>query len=311
MEATVEFVNVSKSYKKVQALDDVSFNIPQGSVFGYIGPNGAGKTTTIKILVGLISDFTGEVYVNGADISSDRTKVLDGFGYLPQEVGFQEWRTIRHMMTTFGRLSGLPKANLDERIEEVLELAGLPDSIDRKIVNLSGGMQQKLRFAQSLLHNPKLLVLDEPLSGLDPASRHQVKAIIRELSSEGVTVFFSSHILSDVQDIASLIGILSNGRLMKIADPEQLQSAEDAIELVVAEGSPPCQSLDDIQGVERVEVTSSTSNVIHLRKGVDVDIVMRNVLQTLVTQNCHVRSLRLLMTSLEDVYLKYVRGDNE
>ena len=309
MTVAVEFTKVSKAYKKILALDDVSFEIPEGSVFGYIGPNGAGKTTTIKILVGLISDFKGEVSVNGHILSKERSTVQNDFGYLPQEVGFQEWRTVRHMMTTFGKLSGLPKAGLDERIDEVLDLVGLPDSIDRKIVNLSGGMQQKLRFAQAILHNPRLLILDEPLSGLDPASRHQVKSTIRDLSSKGVTIFFSSHILSDVEDIASIIGILDKGRLMKVASPEQLRSVEDAIEIVVAEDSPLCKSLEELQGIESVEVISSSSQLLHIRKGDDVDSVMNEVLRTLVSQNCRVRSLRLRMNSLEDVYLSYVGGD--
>jgi ABC-2 type transport system ATP-binding protein len=308
-EPIVELVNVSKSYKKVQALDNVSFEIPKGSVFGYIGPNGAGKTTTIKILVGLITDFKGDVFVNGRSISKERVTALSEFGYHPQDVGFQEWRSVGQMLTTFGRLSGLPRAGLDSRINEVLELVGLSDTIQRKIVELSGGMQQKLRFAQSLLHSPNLLILDEPLSGLDPASRRQVKSIIRDLARSGITIFFSSHILSDVQDIASLIGILNNGQLMGIASPEQLQNVGKEIEVIVADGS--SIALEEIPNIESVKEISSTKRILCLQSDADIDAVMVDVLRSVLSQGSRLRSLRLLTESLEDVYLRYVGGRSE
>ncbi|MHA1532980.1 MAG: ABC transporter ATP-binding protein [Candidatus Heimdallarchaeota archaeon] len=169
-ELIIEFLNVSKNYKDVQALREASFSIKQGDIFGYIGPNGAGKTTTLKILVGLISDYSGEVKINNESIK-DQSNFSQQIGYLPQDVGFQEWRTIDHALVTFGRLSGMSKEELHQRIPEVLELVGLLDARKRKIRHLSGGMQQKLKLAQALLHKPSILVLDEPMSGLDPTRR--------------------------------------------------------------------------------------------------------------------------------------------
>ncbi|MHA1356398.1 MAG: ABC transporter ATP-binding protein [Candidatus Heimdallarchaeota archaeon] len=167
LKSIIEFSNVYKSYKDVKALLGVSFSIKKGEIFGYIGPNGAGKTTTLKILVGLLTDFTGEVKVE-KELLANHQNLGARIGYMPQEVGFQEWRTVNEALVTFGLLSGMDKTDIEKRIPEVLELLGLSESQKRKIKHLSGGMQQKLKLAQALLHNPSILVLDEPLSGLDP-----------------------------------------------------------------------------------------------------------------------------------------------
>jgi ABC-2 type transport system ATP-binding protein len=314
LQAVVSFHGVSKRFGPVQALDEVSFDIPRGSIFGYIGPNGAGKTTTMKILVGLIQDYEGEVLVEGDDISKDRMSIHKKLGYLPQEVGFQEWRTVGQMLETFGRLSGIPDSEIRDRVRGVLETVDLPDVEDRKIAHLSGGMRQKMRLAQCLIHNPELLVLDEPMSGLDPASRHQVRSIIRGLSEDGATVLFSSHILSDVQDIATEIGILNKGQLMIVGSPEQLQDhfrIGNDIEVVVAAGFPMPGGVSNQPGVESVEELSSTRSLIHLAPDADVDTTTSVVLRRLVEANVPLRSFRLVQPSLEEVYIRYVGGDSQ
>lgn len=313
-ESVLVFKGVSKSYNGIRALDNVSFQIPKGSVFGYIGPNGAGKTTTIKIIVRLIQNFEGSVFLEGQSISEVKSKVHRKIGYLPQEVGFQEWRTVGQMLTTFGRLSGLPRSGIETRVQEVLELVALHDVQDRKIVHLSGGMQQKLRLAQSLIHKPEFLILDEPMSGLDPTSRYLVKSIIKNLSEEGVTTFFSSHILGDVQDIATVIGILNNGILMEVGTPQDIQNnfqVGDDIEIVVADNSSLCKSLGELTGIEYVEQVSKKKQILHLKSGADVDLVIREAIKRMLAEGCQVRNLNLVRPSLEEVYIKYVGGDTE
>ncbi|MDF1539000.1 MAG: ABC transporter ATP-binding protein, partial [Candidatus Thorarchaeota archaeon] len=279
--------------------------------FGYIGPNGAGKTTTIKILVGLIRDFEGEVFVDGRSISEERLNIHRRLGYLPQEVGFQEWRTVKQMLTTFGRLSGLSSSETNSRVSEVLETVGLPDVENRKIAHLSGGMKQKLHLAQCLLHHPELLVLDEPMSGLDPASRHQVRSIVRNLAKDGATVLFSSHILSDVQDIASQVGILNNGHLLVVGTPDQIQrhfQLGNDIEIVVADGSPICRGLGELPGIQSIEEASHTRRLLHLKSDADVDMTISSILERLISEGCQLRTFNLVRPSLEEVYLKYVGG---
>lgn len=306
----IEFRNVSKSYKDLLALNNISFDIRKGDIFGYIGPNGAGKTTTIKILVGLIPNYKGEVFVYGRSISNykDLHKII---GYHPQEVGFQEWRTINHALTTFGRLSGVSKVNLENRIQDVLKFTELEDVRYKKIKHLSGGMIQKLRLCQALLHEPEILVLDEPLSGLDPSIRYQIKGLIKSLAKSGKTILFSSHILSDVQDIANIIGILHKGKILKIGSPIDLQSdfhLGNIIRIEVAKNTPLYQDLENIDEVERVEKLASNIQLIHLSSEIDLDTVINQILELLLKNDCKIRNFSVVQPSLEEVYLKYVGG---
>lgn len=307
----IEFKNVSKPYKELLALDDVSFDIRKGEILGYVGPNGAGKTTTIKILVGLIKDYLGKVYIYGKDIAKDSQEIHKLIGYHPQEANFQEWRTVKHTLKTFGQLSGLKSPELDDRINSILELIDLTDFQDKKIVHLSGGMFQKLRLGQALLHEPEILIMDEPLSGLDPNSRFQFKKIIKKLAKSGITSLFSSHILSDVQDVADKIAIINLGRILKIGTPEELQSSfhiGNIIEIIVAENTPLCEGLDDLPDVEYIEKIKSDRELIHLKSEVDIDLAIYKILTLLKEQRCRIRNFNLLKPSLEEVYLKYIRG---
>ncbi|HUW89000.1 MAG TPA: ABC transporter ATP-binding protein [Candidatus Nanopelagicaceae bacterium] len=311
-EALITFQNISKSYNNSLALDNISFTINKGDVFGYIGPNGAGKTTTIKILVGLIRDYIGKVYIEGKDISNSRQELYKILGYHPQEAGFQSWRTVEHALRTFGRLSGLKQDHLELKITEVLKFVNLEEVRNKKIIHLSGGMLQKLRLAQALLNDPQILVLDEPLSGLDPSSRYQVKNLIKSLSLQGITIFFSSHILSDIQDISNKIGILNKGRVIKIGDPNELQNEfliGNIIEVVYTEVGNPCQNLEQIDGVEKIELGAPNKQLIHLEANADLDNTIQKILRSIADQKCKMRNFQILKPSLEEVYLKYIEGD--
>jgi ABC-2 type transport system ATP-binding protein len=311
-EICIEFNQVSKSYKDLLAIDNISFEIRKGDIFGYIGPNGAGKTTTIKIIVGLITDFYGKVSIYRDNILTNRKYLHKIIGYHPQEAGFQEWRTIDHAYKSFGRLSGLSSNHLETRIIDILDIIGLTDFRYKKITHLSGGMLQKLRLGQALLHEPEILVLDEPLSGLDPTSRFQFKGIIKELAKKGITILFSSHILSDVQDIANKIGILNEGKIMKIGTPEELQNSfhiGNLIEITVAENTPLCEGFEVFSEVDHVEKIKDNRQIIHLKSNIDIDASISKIMNAILKQNCKVRNFALLKPSLEDVYLKYVGGE--
>ncbi len=314
VEVCIEFNNVSKSYKDVLALDNISFTIQKGEIFGYIGPNGAGKTTTIKIIVGLIKDFNGDVFVNRNNVITSKKKVQNLIGYHPQEAGFQEWRTVDHAFKTFGRLSGLRSEQLEYRIHEILELVGLTDVRSKKIVHLSGGMFQKLRLGQALLHEPEILILDEPLAGLDPSSRFQFKKVIKKLAKSGITILFSSHILNDVEDIANRIGILHEGKIRKLGTPEDLQSSfqvGNMIEIIVAKNTPLCEDIESLYKVDYVENPKANKQLIHLKSNVDIDLTVSQIMNLLIEQKCRIRSFNLVKPSLEQVYLKYVGSETE
>ncbi|MHA1900280.1 MAG: ATP-binding cassette domain-containing protein [Promethearchaeota archaeon] len=310
--AFLEVRSISKEYKDVKALNNVSFSIKKGEILGYIGPNGAGKTTTIKILVGLIQNYNGDIKIYENEKILKKQDFFKILGYLPQEVGFQEWRTVDHALKTFGRLSKIPEDQLNNRIIEVLKTVGLSDVRNKKIIHLSGGMQQKLRLAQALLHKPKLLILDEPMTGLDPTSRYQMKKIIKTLMEQNITIFFSSHILSDVQDIATRIGIINHGRILKIGTPEQLQNefqVGNDIEIIVEKNTSLAEDLDKIDGVESISANSN-KQFLHLSSNVDINECIQQILGKLHEQEIHLRNFNIVKPSLEEVYLKYVEGQN-
>lgn len=307
----ISFENVTKHYRHVQALTGVTFDVSPGDVFGYIGPNGAGKTTSIKILTGLIRDYEGTVRVNGKDVSGNRSDVQRSIGYVPQDAGFQEWRTVNHALETFARLSGVAPADRERRINAALERVGIEKERGRRIVHLSGGTVQKLRLAQAILHEPRILILDEPLSGLDPASRYQVKEIIRDLAGENRIIFFSSHILSDVENVAGRIGILHNGTVKKVGTPKELRDEYGLgmiVEIQLRDGAATDTSVFEKPVVQSVEQAENGTLRLTLDPERDLDESMNVILSAAAQHKVPVRSLRHLQPSLEDVYLS-LTGD--
>ncbi len=306
--------NLTKEYNSFRALDNVSFSIKRGEIFGYIGPNGAGKTTTMKILIGLITNFQGEVQIGGYQVPKQKNEIHKLLGYLPQNVAFQEWRTVDHALKIFGRLSGLKVAEVEERIPGILDLLALTEVRHKKISQLSGGMTQKVGLAQALLHDPKLLVLDEPLGGLDPLSRYQLKNIVLELGKKGITILFSSHILSDVQDVADRIGILSHGCLKQVGSLSELKSQlapQKIVEVLLSYSTDKWQEFRSINNVKNVEQPSPGRILVHLIDGVDPDEVIDNLVQSIAKLKIKVRGITLLSPSLDEIYYNYVREEEK
>jgi ABC-2 type transport system ATP-binding protein len=307
-----EFVtlrNVAKSFGSFHALNDISLSIREGEIFGYIGPNGAGKTTTMKILVGLISDFQGQVSIGNCQVPKQKDEIYKLLGYLPQNVAFQEWRSINQTLKTFGKLSGLNDTQLEERIPQILELLGLADARHKKISQLSGGMVQKVGLAQALLHEPKLLVLDEPLGGLDPLSRRQFKDIVLTLAKKGTTVLFSSHILSDVQDVADRIGILSHGRIKQVGTLNELKANfihQKTVQVLLSNPSDKWQELVAVKNVSGVTQPSPGIVLVNLEKDADEDQAINDIVQRVVELGIRVRGIWPLEPSLDQIYFNYI-----
>jgi len=209
-----------KKLARVEALKDLSLAIPKGEVFGFLGPNGAGKSTTIKTLMGLIRPTSGRVRLMGLDVTDARSRLLVGF--LPENPAFYDFLSAREYLQFVGRTFKMEPALLKKRIEEVLERFDLVAAAKRPMRGYSKGMVQRLGLAQTLVHDPDLYILDEPMSGLDPLGRALVKDLIKELKQKGKTVFFSSHITSDVESVCDRVGIILKGELQTVESVDTL-----------------------------------------------------------------------------------------
>lgn len=216
MSNPIEIVSLSKTFRgkkrlHVDALRDLNLTINQGEVFGFLGPNGAGKSTTIKILMGLIAATSGSARLFGTDVS--RAEARKRVGYLPENPSLYDFLTGREYLVFVGRAFAMADTAILDRSTAVLEQLHLLEAANRPIRSYSKGMVQRLGIAQTLLHDPDLFILDEPMSGLDPIGRSLVKEIIRQLKSQGKTVFFSTHITADVEAVCDRVGVIAKGRL--------------------------------------------------------------------------------------------------
>ncbi|GAO02304.1 ABC transporter ATP-binding protein [Anaeromyxobacter sp. PSR-1] len=219
--------------RKVTAVDALDLEVVPGEIFGFVGPNGAGKTTTIKMLMGLIYPTSGRASIFDDPIPSRRAKAR--IGYLPEHPAYYEFLTGREALRFFAKLSDVPGAERDRRCDELLELVGLTAAADRQIRKYSKGMQQRLGIAQALVGDPALVVLDEPMSGLDPVGRKDVRDLILELKRRGKTVFFSTHILPDVESLCDRVGVILRGKLRDVGRIDELLSGNvRAVELTAA-----------------------------------------------------------------------------
>ena len=216
MSVPVRLVGVTKSYGKARGVIDLDLEVRAGEVFGYLGPNGAGKTTTIRMLVDLIRPQKGKVEVLGGSPSDPAVRRRTG--YLPGEVEFYEHMGAGDFLTYIGNLRGDGGAILAEDLSERIDL-----DLSRRIADLSKGNRQKLGLVQALMHQPELVILDEPTSGLDPLVQQEVYRLIDELRAGGVTIFFSSHVLSEVERVADRVGIIREGRLVEVEELEALR----------------------------------------------------------------------------------------
>ena len=215
----IELTNLSKKFKgkkgvPVNAVLDLTLSIVRGEIFGFLGPNGAGKSTTIKMVMGLIRPTSGHAKVMGIDVASNLSR--QHIGYLSENPSYYDYLSACEYLEFVGKTYGLSKPALTDKVENMLKLLDLWDARNRPIRGYSKGMVQRLGLAQSMIHDPEVYVLDEPMSGLDPVGRALVKDIILDLRSKGKSVFFSTHITSDVETICDRVGIIVNGTLLRV-----------------------------------------------------------------------------------------------
>ncbi|MEL7432574.1 MAG: ABC transporter ATP-binding protein [Chloroflexota bacterium] len=220
----IETRELRKSFGSFQAVKGVSINVPMGSIYGFVGPNGAGKTTTMRMLTTLTRPSSGTAFVAGNSVLEDRRAVRRSIGYMPDEFGVYEDLRVWEYLDFFAACYDIPEADRKRLVGDLLELVDLGHRREDMVDKLSRGMKQRLSLARTLAHDPQVLILDEPASGLDPRARVEIRELLGELANMGKTIFFSSHILADVEDICSHIGIIEAGQIIMEGSIDDLKA---------------------------------------------------------------------------------------
>ncbi len=304
-ENAIEASALSRSFGDVRAVDEVDLSVPNGEVYGFLGPNGAGKTTVVRMLTTLLLPTSGSAVVAGYDVVKSPTDVRLRIGAALQEAALDDKQTGRELLELQGRLYGLRGRGVRSRVEELLELVDIGDAIDRLVETYSGGMKRRLDFAAALIHNPDVLFLDEPTTGLDPISRAKVWDEVRRVNSElGVTMFLTTQYLEEADHLAERVGIIDQGRIVAEGAPDDLKhSIGSDVIIVSVEGDPDkaaqiCAGVPDVENVETfgVELTVSVK---------DGPKVIGPVAIALDQSGIQVQELTLRTPTLDDVFLHY------
>lgn len=309
----IRIEGLAKSFGQVRALAGLSLSVEPGSVFGFLGPNGAGKTTTIRILTGLARADAGQAWIDGVEVTADPRSVSGRIGYLPQDPSFYPWMTAREFLDYVGRAFGLTAAERKERSREILGLTGLTEAAGRRIAGFSGGMGQRLGIAQALVNRPPVLLLDEPVSGLDPAGRRELLKLIQRLRGQ-CTVFMSTHILADVERVCDSVGIISRGHLVAEAPQQELleRYAIPAFELEVDSGATEQLSawIDGVRARPWVTSVTLDRNTAHVMVN-DVEAARRALPTSALAAGLLLNRYEMVRPSLEDIFLRLVEGGGE
>lgn len=221
----LEIINLRKSFGDKDVLKGINLTVDKGQIIGYIGPNGAGKSTTVKLIMGLITGYTGEIRIFGEDISRIDESYKKNIGYVPEVPDIYDSLTGKEYLTFIGQLYGIDYDNVNEKAKKLMEILGILDSYEKRISSYSKGMKQKLILISSLIHNPEILFLDEPLSGLDANSVMIIKEILSHLAKDGKTIFYSSHIMEVVEKISDRIVLINDGEIVADGNFEELKSS--------------------------------------------------------------------------------------
>ena len=302
MDAVLEAVDLVKTYRGVAAVSGVSMSVRKGEIYGFLGPNGAGKSTTLRTLLGLAKPTAGRVAVRGVDPLADPRAAHASLGFLPETLSFYRTLTGRQTLRFFADLKGVAP----ERVDETLALVGLEQAAGKRVGEYSRGMTQRLGLAQAFLGEPEILVLDEPTGGLDPLAHRAIKDMLRERNRQGTTILFSSHVLTEVEELASRVGVLRSGKLVgedTVAGLRRKVGLEGGIVLTLAGATPMVAvAVQQISGVTSARLDGDKLVVL-------CDPTLRfDVAKAAEAAGAKVLNLETREATLEDVFVKLAAG---
>ena len=295
--------DLRKRYGERTAVDGVGFEIAAGECYGLLGPNGAGKTTTISMLCGLLHRDGGEVFVDGRPVHEGATSAKAAIGFVPQDIALYDELTAEDNLAFFGRLYGLDGVRLKERIDFALSVVGLADRGKDRVGSYSGGMKRRANIAAGLLHEPKLLVLDEPTVGVDPQSRHAILETVDGFGREGMAVLYTTHYMEEAERLCDRVGVIDEGRLVAEGTRRELVAqvgGRDRVKVTVAVGAPAlAEKLRGAAGVDQVEVVEGGLEVL----AAEGRRVLRTVVEAADAVGVEVDGIELVQLDLEAVFL--------
>jgi len=309
----IQVENVTKRYGPTLAVSDLSFEVQKGEILGFLGPNGAGKTTTMRIITGYLPATEGRVRVAGFDVAEEPLEVKRRIGYLPELPPVYPDMTVTEYLAFVGRIKGVPRGDLKKRVDEVSEKASVTDVRDRQIGKLSKGYRQRVGLAQAIIHNPDVLILDEPTAGLDPKQIIETRGLIKGLAGQH-TIVLSTHILPEVSKTCQRVVVINSGRIAAVGTPDELIHRLQGFEtvLVTAEG-PKAEIKGKLQAVTGVNLVeeheakdSRTTFEVHAEKGHDV---RAELARAVVESQWKLLELKTSGLSLEDIFLKLTTQD--
>ena len=310
----VETVELTKVYGEFTALDHLSIRLEKGQILGFIGPNGAGKTTTIKILVGLIRPTSGKASIGGVDCTSDARKIKHLVGYMPDTFGSYDNMRVREYLDFFGAAFKIPRKQRQDRINASLAITGATHMADLYVESLSHGMKQRVAIARTLLHDPPVLILDEPANGLDPAARVEMREILLNLAQRGKTLIVTSHILPELARICNMVAIMTNGKLRAFGTLEQIRQSfrhQRMIEIQVLSEDDVTQAAEILRESlgEAASVTAAPAEMMVRFNTTGNEQSLAVALQRLVSAQVRVSQFREMQQDLEDAFLSVTQQD--
>ncbi|MDF2674551.1 MAG: antibiotic transporter ATP-binding protein [Clostridiales bacterium] len=301
----IKIENLIKRYGSKLAVDNLSLNIEEREIFGLLGPNGAGKSTTIKIITGLLGLNSGSVKVGGFDLNDKASRINAKriMGLVPQDLAIYSNMSARDNVLFFGRLYGLKGKELKDRTEEALEFVGLKDREHEKSKKFSGGMKRRLNIACAIVHQPKIIILDEPTVGIDPQSRNHILESIKELNRRGSTIIYTSHYMEEAESLCHRVGIIDNGKLIALGTKQELKNilAEDE-KLLLKINTPSFNAKDEIKKMRGIKSAAFKDDVLEIIT-TNGQQQLQDILFTLAKHDVKVKSFNIIEPDLESLFL--------
>ena len=303
---SIETKSLTKSFGDVTAVNDISFSVENGEIFGFLGPNGAGKSTTIMILTTLLKPTSGKALISGFDVLTNAKQVRQNIGYVQQETTVDEYLTGRENLLLQAKLNHIPKNEINKRIDEILDLIELTEKQNESVVTYSGGMRKRLDIAGGLLHRPKVLFLDEPTVGLDIQTRRKIWEYIKKIHDEfEMTIFLTTHYMEEADQLCDRIGIIDDGKIQIIDTPENMKNAMgNEVISIILEGENRDSFLSQIQKIEFVNKINEDGSKLTLFASNGTEVIPK-IFQISSELDIKITSISLTQPTLDDVFISY------